>query len=134
LKNVDRLRFSMWWTILGVILVATVVYMSLIPLSPPKVFIFQESDKIMHFSAYAVMMIWFGQIYLKKSVSLSIASGLIILGMVLEILQGLSGYRTFEYLDIMANILGVVFGFFITQTKFGSFFYAFEMLLAPSRD
>ena len=134
MKNRNRLRYSGWWTILGVLLVAIVVYMSLAPLSPSKIFAFPESDKIMHFSAYAAMMLWFGQIYPKRPASLFIASGLIILGVLLEILQGLSGYRTFEYMDITANALGVIIGFVIAQTRLGRLFCTFEMFLARFRD
>ena len=133
MKNGDRLRFSGWWTFLGILLVAIVVYVSLAPLSPSRIFAFPESDKIMHFSAYAAMMLWFGQIYAKRPASLFVASGLIILGVLLEILQGLSGYRTFEYLDITANTLGVILGLSIAQTRLGRLFYAFEMFLARPR-
>jgi glycopeptide antibiotics resistance protein len=134
LKDADRLRFSARWTILGVLAVAVVIYMSLSPLSPFGAAVFRKSDKIMHFSAYATMMFWFGQIYRKRLFSLSVAAGLIALGVLIEILQGLTGYRTFEYLDITANILGVVAGFVLTRTRFGGLFYAFEMLLDRPRD
>ena len=133
-RDGNRLRFSGWWTFLGVLLVALVVYLSLASLSPSKVLAFPESDKIMHFSAYTAMMFWFGQIYRKRPALLFVALGLITLGVLLEILQGLSGYRTFEYLDMAANTLGVIFGLFITQTRLGCLFQSFEVLLVRSRD
>ena len=134
MKNGDILRFSKWWTLLGVVLVAFVVYLSLAPLSASKLLAFPESDKILHLSVYATMMLWFGQIARKGSYPLLVASGLIVLGVLLEFLQGLTGYRTFEYLDMAANTLGVILGLLIVQTRLGRVFYTFEMLLSPSGD
>lgn len=134
LQSIGRLRFSGWWTSFGFLLIAIVVYASLAPISPSKLLAFPESDKIMHFLAYAGMMFWFGQIYPKGRASLFISSGFIILGALLEVLQGLSGYRTFEYLDMSANALGVISGFIISRTRLGRLFCAFETLLTGLLD
>jgi hypothetical protein len=39
------------------------------------------------------------------------------MGISLEFLQGLSGYRTFEYSDILANTTGVLFGWLLAKTR-----------------
>jgi VanZ family protein len=130
--NDDRLRFSTHWTVLGLVYVALVVYMSLVPAPPTDVLPFPQADKAVHFSAYAFLMLWFGQIYHERSVALLVASGLVMLGILLEIFQGLSGYRTFEYPDIAANTVGVASGFCIARTRFGGLLRAFEMLFARS--
>jgi len=134
LKNAGKLRFTPHWTLMGVVYVVAVVYLSLVPDPSPDVLSFPESDKVMHFSAYAFLMLWFGQIYHERPVVFLIASGLVALGILLEILQGVSGCRTFGYMDITANTLGVIFGFSIARTRFGGVLYGLETFLARSRD
>jgi len=129
LKTAGKLRFPTYWTLLGVVYVIAVIYMSLAPVPSSAVLPFPQSDKVVHFSVYTFLMLWFGQIYHERPAAFLIASGLVLLGILLEILQGLSGYRTFEYADITANTLGVVFGFSVARTRFGGLLYAFEMIL-----
>jgi len=43
------------------------------------------------------------------------------MGAVLELLQGLSGYRTFQYADMIANAVGIFLGWFLAKIWFGSF-------------
>jgi VanZ family protein len=128
-RNSGKLRFSTYWTVLGLVYVAVVVYLSLAPAPPPDVLPYPQVDKAVHFLAYAFLMLWFGQIYHQRSAALLIASGLVMLGILLETLQGLSGYRTFEYTDMAANTLGVVSGFCVARTRLGNLLGAFEMRL-----
>ncbi len=133
MEQVKRLRFTGIWTLLGLLLVGTVVYVSLAPFSPSRCLAFPESDKAVHFAAYAAMMFWFAQVFPLKPISFLIASGLILLGILLEILQGRSGYRTFEYADMAANALGVRLGLLMSRTKIGGLFYVCEeVLVGPS--
>jgi len=132
--NTVRLRFSTHWTVLGLVYVAAVVYLSLAPAPPHDVLPYLQVDKSAHFSAYTFLMLWFGQIYHERPVALLIASGLVMLGIFLEVLQGLSGYRTFEYTDMAANTLGVASGFWIARTKFGGLLHALEVFLVRSRN
>lgn len=62
-------------------------------------------DKVFHFIAYFTLMWWFAQVYPRPR-HLMIALGFAGLGACLEVLQGLVGYRTFEYLDIFFNGAG----------------------------
>jgi len=133
LEKRNMLRFPGWWITLGILLVCIVIYMSLAPLSFSGIIYFPQSDKVAHFAAYTVMMFWFSQIYPKRPASLLIASGIIMLGILLEFIQGASGYRTFEYLDMAANTLGVISGYCLAQTRLGCLFYAIERCLCCTR-
>jgi hypothetical protein len=127
-----ELRFSRLWTILGVLLVCFVIFLSLAPTQSLPDFSFSAGDKVGHLLAYAAMMFWFGQIFRKRRASLLLAAGFVALGIVLEYIQGSTGYRTFEYPDMAANGIGVVSGLFLSRSKLGELLSAFEGLL-PGR-
>ena len=120
------------WLIIGSALILLVIVVSLIP-DPPNPGDFKGSDKIGHFSAYAFMMLWFAQIYVRNRIRGAIGLAFIILGIVLECLQGLSGYRTFEYADMGANTSGVLFALLLAQTPLSKSLAAAERLLFRSR-
>jgi glycopeptide antibiotics resistance protein len=59
--------------------------------------------------AYAALMFWFCQIYLSKD---RLIHGVVFLlmGVGLEVLQGMSGLRSYEVTDMLANTAGVLLG------------------------
>jgi len=69
-----------------------------------------DGDKFAHLLAYAVVTLWFVQIYGSSRSRVVIALGLVLLGVALEFLQGLSGYRSLEIADMAANATGVALG------------------------
>jgi VanZ family protein len=111
----SRLRFPNFWLGIGFLLIALVIVLSLMP-NPPHVPQFRGNDKLGHFAAYIAMTFWFGQIYTRNRVRWTIALAFVILGISLECLQLLSGYRTFEYADMGANAAGVLCALLLAQT------------------
>jgi len=90
------------------VLVAAVVYFSLARLD---VDIQAEGgDKVAHVVAYALLTFWFMQIYITLWPRVAIAAGLVALGIMLEFLQGYTGYRNFDYVDMISNTIGVALG------------------------
>lgn len=71
----------------------------------------EESDKVAHFVAYAALgfssAIGWGRSLVAYAF---IAASLIVGGTVMEIIQGLIGYRQADALDFAANTFGVFFG------------------------
>jgi len=55
-------------------------------------------------------MFWFCQLYPKARTRVYYAAGFIALGVGMEFLQGMTDYRTFEVLDMVANTIGVSLG------------------------
>jgi len=94
-------------------MVAAVVVLSLIPV---EVDLGEDSDKLAHFLAYGSLSLWFGMIFTGTSRQLGITVAIVALGVVLEFLQGLTGYRTFSIADMIANALGAVLGWGLAQT------------------
>ncbi len=88
--------------------VAAIVWLSLTP-SPPQLDV-AYGDKLGHFAAYGLLMLWFSQLYVKRQARISYAAGFVALGIALEFAQGQLGYRTYEVFDMYANTLGVLLG------------------------
>jgi VanZ family protein len=116
LHEMRELRFIRLWLAIGFMLVGMVCFLTLTP-SPPDMGDFPESDKIGHFFAYSVMMLWFGFIYLRGKHYMGVGLAFIVMGIVLELIQGMLGYRSFSYLDMGANACGVVLGWLLARTR-----------------
>jgi VanZ family protein len=83
-----------------------IVWLSLMP-QPPRVDLTQ-GDKLGHFAAYGLLMSVFCLIYDRWPRRLVYAAGFIAMGIALEFLQGMTGYRTFDVYDMLANAGGVL--------------------------
>lgn len=112
------------WLALGWLLVAAVFYLSLMP-HPPEPVSFAGADKLEHGFTYAMLMLWFCQVYLDHKMRIRLFVALVAMGVGIEFLQGMSGYRYFEYADMLANTTGVLLGWGMAQTRMG---YVLRML------
>lgn len=101
-------NFHRVWLAFGWLWVSVVLWLSLTP-HPPQPFTFDSSDKIEHCLAYFCLFSWFAVVLHAESRRLSVI-GLTAMGVLVEILQGWSGYREFEYADMLANGSGVLAG------------------------
>lgn len=106
------------WLALGCVWVAIVFYFSLMP-HPPQPFFFDGVDKLEHAFAYTLLMLWFCQVYVAKRARILLVSSFVVMGVGIEVLQGLSGYRYFEYADMLANTTGVLVGLGLAYTQMG---------------
>lgn len=103
------------WTALGWFGVASVVVLSLVPLSStPSI---EHGDKFEHVLAYAVLMWWFAQMVTGTPRRLWLALGLLALGIALEFAQGLTTWRSFSYADMAADALGVASGWLLSPPR-----------------
>lgn len=106
--NSARLPQQQLFLIFGFLLLAAVVYLSL---STTVLELPGDTDgHLAHVGAYALMMFWFTRVYRGARSVLFIGAGLMALGILIELLQGYSGYRNFQRADILANALGIAFG------------------------
>jgi VanZ family protein len=120
------LRYVKYWQAIGWIMVLIVIWLSLTP-KPPQLPGFFGWDKAQHILAYASLMYWFGVSHPRHwRWPVFIAS----LGIVLELLQGLTGFRTNDPYDILANTIGVVVGLFIIDTPLGGWLAVVDRMLA----
>ena len=101
------------WLAVGWGLVGAVVYLSLTP--HPIEIDLQQGDKLGHVLAYMGVMTWFAQLY-QRRVHVWWGLGFIALGIALEYVQGWTGYRDFEYFDMLADGVGVAAGWLLGGT------------------
>jgi VanZ family protein len=109
----QELRWFKLWSAIGWLLIVAVIYLSL-TLHPIEIDV-EQGDKLGHTLAYFSMMIWFAQLY-RRRLHVWWGLGFIALGIALEYLQGWSGYRDFEYLDMVADASGVTAGWLLGGT------------------
>lgn len=108
-----QLKYFWLWLVVGYLYVAYIVYGSLTP-NPIDVHI-DDFDKVMHFAAYALLMMWFAMIFYKAKARVIHAVLFVGLGVGLEFAQQAGGVRYFEFSDMIANSLGVMTGYFVTR-------------------
>jgi hypothetical protein len=106
-----HLRHPAIWITLGWALIAVIVYLSLARAT--LVLPGAHGDKYGHVAAYAAAMFWFMQIYGRRRSRLSVAIALAGLGVGLEFVQWWTGYRAFEYADMVADVAGVSIGWIV---------------------
>lgn len=105
------IRIRRFWLALGWLWIALVLWLSLCP-NPPQPLTFEFSDKLEHMLAYVVLMAWFAVVYRRQERKLA-AVLLVGMGVLIEVLQGWSGYRYFEWADMAANTTGVLLGWWM---------------------
>lgn len=120
------LRYFKAWLSLGWIMVLLVIYLSLTPHLPELNIEFAFIDKAEHFFAYFILMMWFSQLYKTDKGRTFYLLLFILMGVTLEVLQGMGGVGLFEYADMFTNSLGVLFAWFITRGQLKNIFDLLE--------
>jgi VanZ family protein len=106
-----QLYLGLGLTYVTFIIVESLVAHPLQPLPP-----FPNADKLEHLVAYGLMMGWFGQLARERRLRAGLAVAFIVLGGLMELLQGAMALgRSMEFGDFAADILGVWLGHVATQ-------------------
>jgi len=116
---ITHLRFKRLWVGVGVFMVLAVFAGSLMSLPQPLKAVMLQ-DKVLHTLAYACLMGWFAQIYRHDLTRLVLVLALIAMGIFIEFVQGRTGYRHFDVLDMVANTSGVVLAWALAYTRVGN--------------
>ncbi len=125
MKNpLPALHYSRLWFGLGYAALAVVAVASLMPAPEMGV-----GDKWLHFGTYFVLSAWFTVLVRVNRQLIHVFLGLILFGVLIEFLQGLTGYRFMEFYDVLANAGGVVSGLLIRVTPLSRWFRRFESTL-----
>jgi len=99
----------------GIAIVIAIWILSLIPLTgaPPV----PGGDKTHHALAYFACMFCWAQVYSLPLKRLKLAIAFIVMGALVECAQGLTSYRFFEWLDMVANATGVIVAWFVVTVQ-----------------
>jgi VanZ family protein len=125
------LRHARWWRVVSVLIL---VFSLIAAMSPEFWFFdnrgkgllwFQNADKWLHGLAFVVLSVWFSGIVEKRRYWL-VALGLMLFGFLVEFCQLQVSYRTADWLDIMANTLGIIVGLTIAVAGLGGWGPRFE--------
>ena len=96
-------RYRLWAGIGWLILLAVIV-LSLVRVDQPVAL--EHADKVLHLLVYGSLMYWWGMVHAAKLRFWMAA--LPLLGLALEWAQMLTAYRSMDWMDAAANLLGVV--------------------------
>ena len=104
--------------IIAIFVTVCILYLSLIKMPEYNVAI-RHLDKWQHCFAYLVLTFFWLFAFYKKERKHLIIFCCILFGILIEVLQyTITNYRTGDYLDVLANSSGVLFGFFIFNQAF----------------
>lgn len=123
-SDLNPLRFARLWFSMAYALLVIVAIASLIP--APEL---GTSDKLLHLLTYACLSSVFSTLVCRNISLLNVVAGLIVFGIVLEFLQGMTGYRSMEVNDMLANSLGVVMGLSVRLTPIPRWLRRLELVL-----
>ncbi len=121
-----RLELAKLWYSLATLMLLVVAAASLLP--APDVGV---SDKLSHVITYLVLAGWFSLLASNRVVLCWTAVGLLAYGMLMELLQGTTGYRYAEWGDVLANGAGVVAGSLFYFSPFPRLLRFVDSRLAP---
>jgi VanZ family protein len=109
-----RLLLRSWYAIgwFGLVLL---VYLSLTP--QPVDIPVENGDKVGHAAAYAVLTFWWLQLMDSLKRRMLFVAALLALGIAIEYIQRWTGYRTFDYYDMLADAAGIAVGWLIASPR-----------------
>ncbi len=123
-----KLRYAWLWWAAGYVLLAWTVNESLVR-HPPNFGPLFASDKVLHFTGYFLLATWFGGVA-RRARYWAVGVGLVVLSGLIEIAQGLMhNGRDAEWLDFLANTLGVTTGLILASLGLGKWMVWVERLL-----
>ena len=102
------------WLLAGWLGVVAAFVFSLNPATAQAPFI-QHGDKFTHLASYATLMFWWAQLYTASRQRLALGVAFVLLGIVIELLQGLTASRQADVLDALANTVGILLGWLIAH-------------------
>ena len=79
---------------------------------------FERNDKWLHGITFLALSMWFTGIYSRRAYW-RIGIGLVVFGLIIEACQRMVSYRTADWIDVGANIAGIILGLVIGAAGIG---------------
>ena len=96
------------WLGIGWLGVVAALVLSLGPATPDGAE--NHADKLVHLAGYATLMYWWSQLYVTLAQRMRVGAALVLLGILIEGLQGLTPTREPDAWDVLANTIGILIG------------------------
>jgi len=132
------LRYASRWRIASIVILMLVLSAALIPAawlwpdSGDLVTWLVHADKWAHGLTFVLLAIWFSGQYQRRSYW-RIAVGLIAFGMLIEVAQAQLSYRSAEWLDMAADVTGIIIGLAVALAGLGGWTVWVESRLVKDR-
>lgn len=133
------LRYVQRWRAASMLLLLLVLIATLMPavwfVDDSRSFVtwFMGVDKWLHALTFLFLAVWFAGQY-KRSAYWRIALGLILFGVLIEACQRMVSYRSAEWYDLAADVLGVIIGLTVAWIGLGGWSLRAEAWLARRGD
>jgi VanZ family protein len=105
------LRLGSIWYWLGILMLLLVAILSLMPAPDTGV-----SDKLAHTVTYFILAGWFSLLAGDRTTLCWSFAGLVVYGILIELMQGTTDYRFAEWGDVIANGIGTAAGMLLYFT------------------
>lgn len=114
------LRHTRRWRFVGAIILLVVLLATMAPAFLFDVRLKQvvSHDKWAHFLAFLFLAVWFSGQYARQSYW-RLGTALLAFGALIEVCQYASGYRSAEWLDLAADLAGIVVGLLLAVAGAG---------------
>ena len=125
------LRFARHWQLVSLALLLVILAAAVLPvvwLLPDRIELIRwlgGVDKWAHAAAFALLTVWFAGLY-PKGAYWRIAIGMLAYGVLIELCQGLISYRSAEWPDVGADIVGIGAGLSLALLGAGGWCLAVE--------
>jgi VanZ family protein len=110
------LRWLSLWLALGRLGIALAIVLSLVPLPDAGIEI-EQGDKYGHALVWFLLTAWYGQLCAPRRALALRALAFVALGGAIELAQGLTSFRSCDWRDFLADVLGVAAGYALSRTR-----------------
>ncbi len=134
----QALAYKRHWQGASIVLLVLVLAAALMPAiwfwddKPSGISWLKGADKWMHGITFTVLSVWFAGLYRRESY-VWIAVWLLLFGLLIEACQRMVGYRMAEWLDVGADIGGIMVGLALATIGLGKWCLKFEQWLNDKR-
>jgi len=111
------MHYKKTWIFLGIIYIA-IIFLASLSKVPEVDLPISFVDKLVHIMMYFILVAWFIQIYEQSLKQFIILIAAMFMGLLIEFLQEMTGYRSFDYMDGIANSVGAICAFLLAKTPF----------------
>lgn len=125
------LHFARHWRAASVVLLLAVLAGAIVP----AVWLWSDRrdvlsfiggiDKWVHGLTFAFLAVWFAGQY-RKDAYWRVALGLLSFGILIELCQRMVGYRSAEWLDVAADVIGIIAGLSVAAAGIGGWCTRYE--------